>query len=322
MSVWKEDEFLFYSNALNDNYRMKDLKPAEMNLLMTLLTKISRNAGSITEPLETDFVMELDLQEIGSKSAIERLKNRNRETLDLLQRVQGCLIACTGSFLNGSKLVTAPFFTKLSTDMDSGIMEVLINKELVNEYLKVDTAKGGQGEFTVINLLKFIGLKKKAAKALYCLLSQYQGFGLVKLTVEDWKKALFVPQSTINSRFFERYMTSAMEELEDSGLFTNLKLSKISRKGAKGITSCQITFRKVGSKQLIHDMIEDSKEPQTIVQEPTPIDQVVEPTEPQKASDSNVYFINKRTGELIPEAEYQALDSNSKQLCEVSNEAF
>lgn len=304
MTTWKENEFLFYSNALNDNYLMKNLKPAEMNLFMSLLTKISRNAGSITEPLTADFSMELDLQEIGGKSSCERLTNRSRETLETLQRVQSCLVACSGSFLNGSKLITAPLFTKLSTDVDSGVLEVLINKELVNEYLKVDTAEGGKGEFTVINLLKFIGLKKKASKALYCLLSQYQGFGLVKLKVEDWKKALFVPKNTVNSRFFERYLNPAIEELEASGLFTNLKLTKNSKRGAKGITSCQITYKKVGSKQLVHDMLEEKTATQTA------------PLTTVEASDSTPYAKDV-FGNLLTKAEYEALDNDMKELCKL-----
>lgn len=322
MTTWKENEFLFYSNALNDNYLMKNLKPAEMNLFMSLLTKISRNAGSITEPLTADFSMELDLQEIGGKSSCERLTNRSRETLETLQRVQSCLVACSGSFLNGSKLITAPLFTKLSTDVDSGVLEVLINKELVNEYLKVDTAEGGKGEFTVINLLKFIGLKKKASKALYCLLSQYQGFGLVKLTVEDWKKALFVPKNTVNSRFFERYMSPAIEELETSGLFTNLKLTKNSKRGAKGITSCQINYKKVGAKQLVHDMLEEKTATQTASREAIqPTIQVEEPKEPQKAplttveaSDSTPYA-EDMFGEPISKVEYEALEGYMQEQC-------
>lgn len=319
MTTWKENEFLFYSNALNDNYLMKNLKPAEMNLFMSLLTKISRNAGSITEPLTADFSMELDLQEIGGKSSCERLTNRSRETLETLQRVQSCLVACSGSFLNGSKLITAPLFTKLSTDVDSGVLEVLINKELVNEYLKVDTAEGGKGEFTVINLLKFIGLKKKASKALYCLLSQYQGFGLVKLTVEDWKKALFVPKNTVNSRFFERYLNPAIEELEASGLFTNLKLTKNSKRGAKGITSCQIAYKKVGAKQLVHDMLEEKAATQTAPREAIqPIVQVEEPKEPQKAPlttvEASAYALDA-FGTPISKAKYEALSKDLKQQC-------
>lgn len=319
MTTWKENEFLFYSNALNDNYLMKNLKPAEMNLFMSLLTKISRNAGSITEPLTTDFSMELDLQEIGGKSSCERLTNRSRETLETLQRVQSCLVSCSGSFLNGSKLITAPLFTKLSTDVDSGVLEVLINKELVNEYLKVDTAEGGKGEFTVINLLKFIGLKKKASKALYCLLSQYQGFGLVKLTVEDWKKALFVPKNTVNSRFFERYMSPAIEELKASGLFTNLKLTKNSKRGAKGITSCQINYKKVGAKQLVHDMLEEKTATQTAPREAIkPIIQLEEPKEPQKAPlttvEASAYALDA-FGTPITKSEYEALSKDLKQLC-------
>lgn len=319
MTTWKENEFLFYSNALNDNYLMKNLKPAEMNLFMSLLTKISRNAGSITEPLTTDFSMELDLQEIGGKSSCERLTNRSRETLETLQRVQSCLVACSGSFLNGSKLITAPLFTKLSTDVDSGVLEVLINKELVNEYLKVDTAEGGKGEFTVINLLKFIGLKKKASKALYCLLSQYQGFGLVKLTVEDWKKALFVPKNTVNSRFFERYLNPAIEELEASGLFTNLKLTKNSKRGAKGITSCQIAYKKVGAKQLVHDMLEEKAATQTAPREAIkPIIQVEEPKEPQNAPlttvEASAYALDA-FGTPISKAKYEALSKDLKQQC-------
>ncbi|MEQ7183044.1 replication initiation protein [Enterococcus gallinarum] len=319
MTTWKENEFLFYSNALNDNYLMKNLKPAEMNLFMSLLTKISRNAGSITEPLTADFSMELDLQEIGGKSSCERLTNRSRETLETLQRVQSCLVSCSGSFLNGSKLITAPLFTKLSTDVDSGVLEVLINKELVNEYLKVDTAEGGKGEFTVINLLKFIGLKKKASKALYCLLSQYQGFGLVKLTVEDWKKALFVPKNTVNSRFFERYMSPAIEELKASGLFTNLKLTKNSKRGAKGITSCQINYKKVGAKQLVHDMLEEKTATQSAPREAIqPTIPVEEPKEPQKAPlttvEASAYALDA-FGTPITKSEYEALSKDLKQLC-------
>ena len=218
--------------------------------------------------------------------------------------------------MNGSKLITAPLFTKLSTDVDSGVLEVLINKELVNEYLKVDTAEGGKGEFTVINLLKFIGLKKKASKALYCLLSQYQGFGLVKLTVEDWKKALFVPKNTVNSRFFERYLNPAIEELEASGLFTNLKLTKNSKRGAKGITSCQITYKKVGAKQLVHDMLEEKTVTQTAPREAIqPTIQVEEPKSSQNASDSTTTYALDAFETPITKAEYEALEGYMKEQC-------
>ena len=328
MTKWKEDEFLFYSNVLNNNYAMKNLTAAEMNILFALLAKISRNTGKVTEPLENDLTMELNLEEIGGKASVSRLQGRANETLRTIWNVQNSLVTASGSFLNGSKVISAPLFTKLATDTDNGIMEVVLNKEVVNEYLKVDTAEGGKGEFTIINLLKFTNLKKKASKALYCLLSQYQGFGLVKMTVENLKKALFVPEKTINSRFFERYLDVAMEELEASGLFTNMKMSKISKKGSKAITSIQITFKKVGAKQLIHDMLEEKAALQAaqkaveVVKQPTV--QVEEPKEPQKAplttleaSDSTPYYALDMFGMPITEAEYVELESYLQEQCEL-----
>lgn len=136
--------------------------------------------------------------------------------------------------------------------------------------------------------------------------------------MEDWKKALFVPKNTVNSRFFERYMSPAIEELEASGLFTDLKLTKNSKRGAKGITSCQITYKKVGAKQLIHDMLEEKaashdsqSSPKEAIQ---PIVQVEEPKEAQKASDSTPYALDAFETP-ISKVEYEALEGYMQQQC-------
>ncbi|MEQ7206962.1 hypothetical protein ABQD96_15835, partial [Enterococcus gallinarum] len=108
-----------------------------------------------------------------------------------------------------------------------------------------------------------------------------------------------------------RYMSPAIEELEASGLFTNLKLTKNSKRGAKGITSCQITYKKVGAKQLVHDMLEEKTAPKEAIQ---PTIQVDEPKSSQNASDSTPYA-EDMFGDLITKAEYEALEGYMKEQC-------
>lgn len=108
-----------------------------------------------------------------------------------------------------------------------------------------------------------------------------------------------------------------MEELEASGLFTNMKMSKISKKGSKAITSIQITFKKVGAKQLIHDMLEEKAATQSAPRESIqPTIQVEEPKELQKASDSTPYALDM-FGMPITKAEYEELESYLKEQCEL-----
>lgn len=306
-----EGNFLMIANSFKTVRLWNDLKSNEINLLTVVMLEIAKQTGSVYEPIKEDIELSVNLKDLAIKSGVPSFKRSNAATKSAINKIHRTLMLANLTYTEGCEEVSNSFFTEIRTNNESGLLTVFLNSRMVNSYLKINKEDG----FTLLNVFQFLQLRSKYSKGMFYLLSQWSGKGFVNLSLEDWKKQLFIPSKVTTQDLFRKYIVPALEDLEQKGLFEATKINKISRQGARGITSCQISFKKLKPTA--------SKEPpQTIVQEPTPIDQVVEPTEPQKASDSNVYFINKRTGELIPEAEYQSLDSNSKQLCEVSNEAF
>lgn len=300
-----EDNFLMISNSFDTVRLWSDLKVNEINLLTAIMLEIAKQTGSVYEPIKEDRELSINLKELAIKSDVASFKKSNTATKTAINKIHRTLMLANLTYVEGSEEVSNSFFTEIRTNSESGLLTVYLNAKMVNSYLKISKEEG----FTLLNVFQFLELKSKYTKGMFYLLSHWASKGFVNLSLEDWKEKLYVPKSTNNQDLFRKYIMPALEELEQKGLFNIINVNKISRAGSRAVTSCHITFKKL--------VKEASHATQTAPKESIkPTIPVEEPKEAQKASDSTPYAKDV-FGNLLTKAEYQALDNDMKEQCEL-----
>lgn len=300
-----EDNFLMISNSFETVRLWSDLKVNEINLLTAIMLEIAKQTGSVYEPIKEDRELSINLKELAIKSDVASFKRSNIATKTAINKIHRTLMLANLTYVEGAEEVSNSFFTEIRTNSESGVLTVYLNARMVNSYLKISKEEG----FTLLNVFQFLELKSKYTKGMFYLLSQWSSKGFVNLSLEGWKEKLYVPKSTNNQDLFRKYIMPALEELEQKGLFKIINVNKISRAGSRSITSCHITFKKL-AKEASHV----SQKAVEVVKQPTV--KVEEPKEPQKAPLTTPYAEDV-FGNLLTKAEYQALDNDMKEQCEL-----
>ena len=290
-----EDNFLMISNSFDSVRLWSDLKANEINLLTAIMLEIAKQTGSVYEPIKEDRELSINLKELAIKSDVASFKRSNAATKSAINKIHRTLMLANLTYVEGAEEVSNSFFTEIRTNSESGMLTAYLNAKMVNSYLKISKEEG----FTLLNVFQFLELKSKYTKGMFYLLSQWSSKGFVNLSLEGWKEKLYVPKSTNNQDLFRKYILPALEELEQKGLFKIINVNKISRAGSRAITSCHINFKKLAKEAI------------------QPIVQVEEPKEPQKASDSTTTYALDAFETPITKAEYEALDNDMKEQCQL-----
>lgn len=282
-----EDNFLMISNSFETVRLWSDLKVNEINLLTAIMLEIAKQTGSVYEAIKEDKELSVNLKDLAIKSGVPSFKRSNAATKSAINKIHRTLMLANLTYTEGCEEVSNSFFTEIRTNSESGILTVYLSARMVNSYLKISKEEG----FTLLNVFQFLELKSKYAKGMFYLLSQWSSKGFVNLSLDGWKEKLYVPKSTNTQDLFRKYILPALEELEQKGLFKIINVNKISRAGSRAITSCHITFKKL------------AKEPKASLTT-------------FEASDSTPYAKDV-FGNLLTKAEYQALDNDMKEQCEL-----
>lgn len=293
-----EDNFLMISNSFDTVRLWSDLKVNEINLLTAIMLEIAKQTGSVYEPIKEDRELSINLKELAIKSDVASFKRSNIATKTAINKIHRTLMLANLTYVEGAEEVSNSFFTEIRTNSESGVLTVYLNARMVNSYLKISKEEG----FTLLNVFQFLELKSKYTKGMFYLLSQWSSKGFVNLSLEGWKEKLYVPKSTNNQDLFRKYIMPALEELEQKGLFKIINVNKISRAGSRAITSCHITFKKL--------VKEASQAAQSAPREA--IQPTIQEEEPLTTPYAEDVF-----GNLLTKAEYQALDNDMKELCEL-----
>ena len=105
-----------------------------------------------------------------------------------------------------------PLFRKFSVKLDEQIVTVRVSEEMeyILNKLNIDT-----GNWTQFEFFEFATLKSVYSKTVYRFLKQYRKTGFWKVSLEDFKSLLSIPESYQASNIDNRVLNQVMKELLD-----------------------------------------------------------------------------------------------------------
>lgn len=229
------NEVVKYQNDLN-TATMRTWTETEMNILFSIVAKIRD-----TSTYETTFTFE-QIKELSKfkknltrKEFVTELVSVSKKlgTLNYLERSEDGL--------------DAKLFILFQTFDIKGSQDTL--KVMVHPQFEYVFNKIGM-EFTQFELDEFIHIQSTYAKTAYRLLKQYRTTGWWKVTIEDFRLLLDIPNSYRPSNIDQQILKPILEQLggsDEDAIFRNLKITK-NKKAGRGrggvLTGYTFTFEK------------------------------------------------------------------------------
>jgi len=229
------NEVVKYQNDLN-TATMRTWTETEMNILFSIVAKIRD-----TSTYETTFTFE----QIKELSKFKKNLTRKEFVTELVSvsKKLGSL-----NYLERSEDgLDAKLFILFQTFDIKGSQDTL--KVCVHPQFEYVFNKIGM-EFTQFELDEFIHIQSTYAKTAYRLLKQYRTTGWWKVTIEDFRLLLDIPNSYRPSNIDQQILKPILEQLGGSAedaIFRNLKITK-NKKAGRGrggvLTGYTFTFEK------------------------------------------------------------------------------
>ena len=147
-----------------------------------------------------------------------------------------------------------PLFRKFSVKLDEQVVTVRVSEEMeyILNKLNIDT-----GNWTQFEFFEFATLKSVYSKTVYRFLKQYRKTGFWKVSLEDFKSLLSIPESYQASNIDNRVLNQVMKELPS--IFKGLKIHKIkSRRRGNQLLGYEFTFQKESTQNWIDDKYDKS----------------------------------------------------------------
>jgi plasmid replication initiation protein len=147
-----------------------------------------------------------------------------------------------------------PLFRKFSVKLDEQIVTVRVSEEMeyILNKLNIDT-----GNWTQFEFFEFATLKSVYSKTVYRFLKQYRKTGFWKVSLEDFKSLLSIPESYQASNIDNRVLKPVMKELPS--IFKGLKVHKIkSRRRGNQLLGYEFTFQKESTQNWIDEKYDKS----------------------------------------------------------------
>lgn len=229
------NEVVKYQNDLN-TATMRTWTETEMNILFSIVAKIRD-----TSTYETTFTFE----QIKELSKFKRNLTRKEFVTELVSvsKKLGSL-----NYLERSEDgLDAKLFILFQTFDIKGSQDTL--KVCVHPQFEYVFNKIGM-EFTQFELDEFIHIQSTYAKTAYRLLKQYRTTGWWKVTIEDFRLLLDIPNSYRPSNIDQQILKPILEQLggsDEDAIFRNLEITK-NKKAGRGrggvLTGYTFTFEK------------------------------------------------------------------------------
>jgi len=229
------NEVVKYQNDLN-TATMRTWTETEMNILFSIVSKIRD-----TSTYETTFTFE----QIKELSKFKKNLTRKEFVTELVSvsKKLGSL-----NYLERSEDgLDAKLFILFQTFDIKGSQDTL--KVCVHPQFEYVFNKIGM-EFTQFELDEFIHIQSTYAKTAYRLLKQYRTTGWWKVTIEDFRLLLDIPNSYRPSNIDQQILKPILEQLggsDEDAIFRNLKITK-NKKAGRGrggvLTGYTFTFEK------------------------------------------------------------------------------
>lgn len=205
------NEIVRYNNIMND-IGFRKFTPVEFDLFFSLCAKMKRlGTESVTFTFE-------ELKELVQYSS----RDRNRFILDLAT-TYAKMLALNFKYESETELVQFVLFTKFRIDKDRDLVEVKVNEEFSFILNEITT------NFTRYELKDFTHLKSSYSKTMYRLLMQFKSTGFYKVTIDEFRRLLDIPEVYKISHIDQKIFNPITKEL--TPLFDYFEIKKIKKKG-------------------------------------------------------------------------------------------
>lgn len=205
-------EIVKYSNKLN-NIPFKNFEKVDLNFFYAICAKVREKGSELIEiPLD-----EIKVMTEYKSTSVERFKS------DLV-RMNEKLRSCHGIYETDDEIVQFNLFSTFTIVKSRKVLKIRVNPDVA--WLLNNIAK----EFTSFELQEYVSLDGIYAKALYRLLKQWKTHGCTKkYGVSELKELLSIPDYETR-RFLDKVINPAIEEINKSGAFKNLRCEVIKAK--------------------------------------------------------------------------------------------
>lgn len=205
-------EIIKYSNKLN-NIPLKNFEKVDLNFFYAICAKVREKGSELVEiPLD-----EIKVMTEYKSTSVERFKS------DLI-RMNEKLRSCHGIYETDDEIVQFNLFSTFTIVKSRKVLKIRLNPDVA--WLLNNIAK----EFTSFELQEYVSLDGIYAKALYRLLKQWKTHGCTKkYGVSELKELLSIPDYETR-RFLDKIINPAVDEINKSGAFKNLRCEVIHAK--------------------------------------------------------------------------------------------
>lgn len=205
-------ELIKYSNKLN-NIPLKNFEKVDLNFFYAICAKVREKGSELVEiPLD-----EIKVMTEYKSTSVERFKS------DLI-RMNEKLRSCHGIYETDDEIVQFNLFSTFTIVKSRKVLKIRVNPDFA--WFLNNIAK----EFTSFELQEYVSLDGIYVKALYRLLKQWKTHGCTKeYGVSELKELLSIPDYETR-RFLDKVINPAIEKINKSGAFKNLRCEVIKAK--------------------------------------------------------------------------------------------
>lgn len=235
------NEVVKYKNDLN-LVPMRKFTPVELDLFFSICAKMKNKK---TETVRFSFE-ELKLLSNYKPTGVKRFSEDLEHTYDKM------LTLTYGENKEGiiSRFV---LFTGFEINTNEQYVDITVNSKL--EYVLNQL----ENQFTRFELEEFVTIRSSYAKTMYRLLKQYKSTGFYKVTLENFRVLLDIPDSYNMSRIDQRVLEPIEKELTQ--LYQYLHIKKIKNRGrGRGGTVTHLEFNFSEKKEIIVPMFDWTEE--------------------------------------------------------------
>lgn len=205
-------EIVKYSNAFNAQ-PLRGFNAVHLDMLMAIASRL-RDKG--TNEVTFTFAELRDLIHVKQKTS-------NREFMNTLFEMNSRLLACNSMIVVDGVYIQFPLFSGFETDPEKQTLLVALNERFA--FLVNDVT----ANFTRFELEQFTSLRSTYSKECYRRLKQYRQTGVWKVSLEDFRRLLDVPETYSTTNFNKKVLKPILEELEP---LLHLKLKKLYKREA------------------------------------------------------------------------------------------
>lgn len=219
------NEIVKYNNIMNEMQFFK-FTAMDYNFLMGLCSKLKEKG---------DSEIILSFQEIKDIVSYDS-KNTTARFICDLDRMNVKLMNVTCKLDTEDELIRFVLFPTFVIKKSAELLKVSVNPQfsfVLNELTR---------NFTRFELAEFIELDSKYSKSLYRLLKQFRTTGIYKVSIDDFRKKMDVPEKYTNNRVMDKIINPSLEEIKK--YFVGLEcVPKYSRKRGSPLEGFEFTWQ-------------------------------------------------------------------------------